>query len=76
MEDYPRRLADFERRFTTEEACRRYLADLRWPDGYRPQEYSGAIPAPTLFLSSFGWHILGSIKNWLLALVFIANIML
>src|SRR5438477_6146397 len=35
MEDYPRDLAEFERRFATEEACRRYLAQLRWPDGFR-----------------------------------------
>lgn len=34
MEDYPRDLADFERRFATEEACRTYLAQLRWPDGF------------------------------------------
>jgi len=35
MEDYPRKLSDLERRFATEEACRRYLTDLRWPDGFR-----------------------------------------
>jgi transposase-like protein len=35
MDDYPRKLSDLERRFATEEACRRYLADLRWPDGFR-----------------------------------------
>ena len=33
MEDYPRTLADFERRFATEAACRTYLAQLRWPEG-------------------------------------------
>ena len=31
MEDYPRTLAEFEARFATEEACRAYLAKLRWP---------------------------------------------
>ena len=35
MEDYPRTLGELERRFTTEEACRAYLIQLRWPDGYR-----------------------------------------
>ena len=35
MENYPRTLGEFERRFATEEACRLYLAQLRWPDGFR-----------------------------------------
>lgn len=35
MDDYPRKLSDLERRFATEEACRKYLADLRWPSGFR-----------------------------------------
>lgn len=35
VEDYPRDLAEFERRFATEEACRLYLTQLRWPDGFR-----------------------------------------
>ncbi len=35
MEDYPRNLLEFERRFGTEEACRSYLAALRWPAGFR-----------------------------------------
>lgn len=35
MEDYPRTLLDFEKRFATEEACRRYLLALRWPHGFR-----------------------------------------
>ena len=33
MEDDPRTLMEFERRFATEEACRAYLVRLRWPDG-------------------------------------------
>jgi len=32
--DFPRTLADFQRRFGSEQACRQYLADSRWPDGY------------------------------------------
>jgi len=34
MEDYPRTLAEFEARFSTEEACRAYLFRLRWPEGF------------------------------------------
>lgn len=34
MEDYPRTLAQFEKRFGTENACREYLFQLRWPDGF------------------------------------------
>jgi transposase-like protein len=34
MEDYPRTLTEFEARFSTEEACRRYLYQLRWPEGF------------------------------------------
>ena len=33
-EDYPRTLSEFETRFSTERACRAYLAQLRWPDGF------------------------------------------
>jgi transposase-like protein/predicted RNA-binding Zn-ribbon protein involved in translation (DUF1610 family) len=31
VEDYPRTLMEMERRFATDEACREYLAQLRWP---------------------------------------------
>jgi len=34
MEDYPRTLAEFEARFSTEEACLDYLFQLRWANGY------------------------------------------
>ena len=34
MEDYPRTLAEFEARFSNEEACLDYLFQLRWPNGY------------------------------------------
>jgi hypothetical protein len=33
MEDYPWTLMDLETRFATEEACREYLARMRWPAG-------------------------------------------
>lgn len=35
VEDYPRDLRAFERRFATEDACRAYLVALRWPGGFR-----------------------------------------
>ena len=34
MEDYPRTLLELEERFSSEEACREYLATLRWPEGF------------------------------------------
>lgn len=34
-EDYPRTLLEFESRFSSEDACRAYLEQLRWPDGIR-----------------------------------------
>ena len=33
--DFPRTLAEFRSRFVTEDDCRRYLVECRWPDGYR-----------------------------------------
>lgn len=35
MEDYPRTLLEFEDRFRTEQACRTYLVQLRWPEGFQ-----------------------------------------
>lgn len=35
MEDFPRTVSEFEARFVTEDACRAYVAALRWPDGFR-----------------------------------------
>ena len=34
MEDFPRDLLEFEARFSTEAACRKYLFRLRWPEGF------------------------------------------
>ena len=34
-EDYPRTLMELEERFSTEEACVDYLAEMRWPEGFR-----------------------------------------
>lgn len=33
-EDYPRTLLEFEKRFSADEACRAYLATLRWSEGW------------------------------------------
>lgn len=33
--DYPRTLEEFDRWFSSEEACSRYLMQLRWPQGFR-----------------------------------------
>jgi transposase-like protein len=33
-DDYPHDLMDFERRFSTDQACREYLVKLRWPEGF------------------------------------------
>ncbi|MBT4511751.1 MAG: transposase [Chloroflexi bacterium] len=35
MENYPRSLTELEQRFSTEEACREYLFQLRWSEGFR-----------------------------------------
>lgn len=35
MEKYPRTIMEFERQFASEEACREYLFQLRWPHGFR-----------------------------------------
>lgn len=35
MENYPRNLIEFEARFSSDERCRDYLFQTRWPDGFR-----------------------------------------
>lgn len=42
MEDYPRNLLEFDDRFSTDEACRAYLAELRWPSGFRCPRCGGS----------------------------------
>jgi hypothetical protein len=53
MEDYPRTLAELEARFTSEQACRAYLFQLRWPDGFRCSRCGGAKSWP---LGSVWWR--------------------
>jgi transposase-like protein len=33
-EDYPKNMLEMEQRFGTEDACRQYLIQLRWPNGF------------------------------------------
>jgi len=42
QEDYPETLMELEQRFSDEEACRQYLFDLRWPEGFRCPRCQGA----------------------------------
>ena len=42
MEDYPANLLEFERRFSSEQACRDYLLQMRWPDGFRCPRCAGS----------------------------------
>ena len=46
VEDYPQTLLDLESRFATEDACRDYLIQLRWPDGFRCPRCSGTKAWP------------------------------
>jgi transposase-like protein len=47
IEDYPRTLLELERRFVSEEACRRYLFALRWVDGFVCPRCGGKTAWPT-----------------------------
>ncbi len=38
---FPRSLAEFQMRFSTEEACTQYLLESRWPEGFSCPECSG-----------------------------------
>ena len=46
MEDYPRTLEEFEGRFVTEQACREYLMQLRWPRGFACPRCGGQRARP------------------------------
>ena len=47
MEDYPKTIAEFESRFSSEEACRNYLYQLRWPLGFICPRCRGTKAWPT-----------------------------
>ncbi|HEX5136310.1 MAG TPA: transposase, partial [Planctomycetota bacterium] len=38
----PKTLLEFQERFATEEACEGYLAEWRWPEGFRCPRCGGA----------------------------------
>jgi len=63
MEDYPRTLSEFGARFSTEEACRDYLIQLRWPDGFRCPRcgHDRAWPVRRLLLECADCHHQASI---------------
>jgi transposase-like protein len=46
VEEYPQNLTELEANFGTEEACRAYLARLRWPDGFRCPRCGGGRSWP------------------------------
>ena len=56
MEDYPRTLAEFEARFSSEQECREYLFLIRWPEGFRCPRCGGAKAWP---LRSVLWRCAG-----------------
>jgi len=58
-EDYPRTLLEFEARFATEEACREYLRQSRWPEGFVCPRGEGGTAWP----ATRGWLICGSCRH-------------
>ncbi|NQT60409.1 MAG: transposase, partial [Bacteroidetes bacterium] len=34
MDNFPRTITEFEEWFSTEDSCREYLWELRWPNGF------------------------------------------
>jgi len=70
--DFPKTPREFQARFTDEVACRPYLAESRWPDGYgRPWvagEKQGFCPGPVLSLLNRG-TLSGSLQIYFLALI-------
>jgi transposase-like protein len=58
VEDYPQDLLELERRFSTEAACRAYLFQLRWPDGFCCPRCGGrkAWPASDLLWECAACH--------------------
>lgn len=46
MEDYPRNLGEFNDRFSSDEVCREYLRQLRWPEGFVCPRCGGKQSSP------------------------------
>lgn len=47
MEDYPRNIIEFEKRFNSEQECRKYLFKLRWLDGFPKKEIAKTLKRTT-----------------------------
>jgi len=62
MEDYPRDLLELEARFSIEIACRKYLAQLRWPDGFRCPHCSGGKAWPVCGVLWSAWFAVHSLQ--------------
>jgi len=48
QESFPKTVSEFDERFDSEEACRQYLMEVRWPEGYRCPScgHGGYWPVP------------------------------
>jgi len=46
VEDYPRNLLEFNARFGSDDDCREYLQQLRWPEGFRCPRCDGEVYSP------------------------------
>ena len=62
MADYPCSLIEFQRRFADEGACASYLADARWPDGFRCPD-CGHPKGWELATKAFTWECAGCGKQ-------------
>jgi hypothetical protein len=58
MADFPRSLIEFQRRFPDERACAAYLAQVRWPDGFRCPA-CGHAKGWELSAKAFTWECAG-----------------
>ena len=69
---FPTSILEFQDRFSTEEACRQYLIDSRWPEGFRcpgcqGDRYWTRASRPLLECSSCGRQVsstAGTIMHW------------
>jgi hypothetical protein len=58
MAEFPRSLIEFQRRFPDERACAAYLAQARWPDGFRCPS-CGHAKGWELSTKAFTWECAG-----------------
>ena len=62
MADFPRSLVEFQRRFPHERACASYLAQARWPDGFRCPS-CGHTKGWELSTKAFTWECAGCARQ-------------